>query len=87
MFEQRTERSKGPCIYVEGKGEDSGETINDRYAGLGVSLMCLGRGKRGHATEGSYWRGRLTRNKAKEVVMWPGPLEPCSPVEGLYILL
>lgn len=87
MFEQRTERSKEPCIYVEGKGEDSRETINDRYAGLGVSLMCLRRGKRGHVTEGSCWRGRLTRNKAKEVVMGPGPVEPYSPLEGLYILL
>lgn len=38
IFEQRTEESKEPCIYVEGKGDDSKVNINDRYAGLEVSL-------------------------------------------------
>ena len=45
IFDQRTEESKEPYIYVEGKGEESKENINDTYAGFGGTLMYLRRRK------------------------------------------
>lgn len=45
IFEQRTEENKEPCVYVQGRGDNSKVNISDRYAGLEVSLMCLRRRK------------------------------------------